>query len=244
MNQELTVISKQEIAPPQAGGITIEQAFRAATSGEIDEKSLAVMQQLLAMDAARLFNAAFVKLQSELPTIVAESVIPNRGKYARFEHVWQKVSGPLRDNGFCVSFSQDNTTFPNKVVCTCDLMHSAGHSKKSSYGVRVGGKADSDTQADCKASTTAKRNALLQCLNIVVSQDVLQDEDGDATLAGDINAFVTQDQADELERRCHETNSNVIDFLKYAGGKTFATIPASKYDTLDSLLAKKERQGR
>ena len=37
--------------------------------------------------AARDFNEAFVRLQAELPTIVAKTIIPNRGKYEKYEDI-------------------------------------------------------------------------------------------------------------------------------------------------------------
>ncbi len=223
-------------------GITIEAAFAAASSKSLDKESLAVMKELLAMDAERKFNAAFVKLQSELPVIVAETVIPNRGKYARFEDVMRQIEKPMSANGFSVSFTQEPKE--NRIHVTCILRHVAGHCERNSYAVRVGGKSDSETQADCKASTTAKRNSLLQALNIVVRQDIFQDEDNDATLGGNPDLFITVDQADELERRCHESNSNIPAFIKFAGATSFATIQASKYDMLDSMLRKKEQAGK
>jgi hypothetical protein len=153
-----------------------------------------------------------------------------------------RVVGPLlTKNGFTVSFSQDFKE--NRIVETCTLSHAAGHSRPNSFAVRAG-KADSDTQADCKASTTAKRNALCNALNIVIRQDVLLNEDNDATIEGDPNAFLSPDQAFEIERRVKETNSIVPAFLRFAGADSFATIPANKYAELDAMLRRKEAQGR
>ncbi len=47
--------------------LSIEQAFQAVTSGNLKSEDVAVMKELLAMDAERKFTAAFVALQSELP---------------------------------------------------------------------------------------------------------------------------------------------------------------------------------
>ncbi len=194
------------------------------------------------MSAEQAFNMAFVKLQSELPTIVAETVIPNRGKYARFEDVMRQIEKPLHANGFTVSFTQEPVE--TRINVTCILRHAAGHAERNTYAVRVSGKADSETQADCKASTTAKRNSLLQALNIVVRQDVFQDEDGDASLEGNRNEKVTEAQAFELERRVSETNSDHAAFLKFAGAQRFTDIPANRYADLDAMLRRKERAGK
>lgn len=245
MNENMQVMPPEgggalEKSMPQ-GGLSIESAFHAIIKGDIDAEKLQVMKDLLAMDAERKFTAAFVALQSEIPVIVATSVIPNRGKYERFEDIMRVIGPLLTRHGFTVSFSQDFKE--NRILETCTLSHAAGHSRNNSFAVRSGGRADSDTQADCKAATTAKRNALCNALNIVIRQDVLNNED-DAGIEGDPTAFVSKDQAEELERRVQETNSNVAQFLAVAKALKFAEIKANRYDELDQLLARKERRGR
>lgn len=223
---------------PPAQQITVAMAFQAVLERNISKENLEVAKQLLAMDAERQFAAAFVALQADLPEIVAESVIPNRGKYARFENVMHQIAPFLKKHGFTVSFSQALEI--GRVISTCHLTHSAGHTRQSSFAVRVSGKADTETQADTKASTTAKRKALQDALNIVIHQDCLNEED-DASLEG---GPITADQSDELQRRVNETNTDVAAFLKYAGAKTFAEISSSKYDILDQQLQRKEKQGK
>jgi hypothetical protein len=227
----------------QPQGITIEQAFNAAATKALDKDSLAVMKELLAMDSERKFNIAFVAMQKEMPTIVATSMIPNRGRYEKFEDIWSRVAPVMTKFGFSASFSQD--ILNDRIVETCHLMHDAGHTRKNSFAVRSGGRADSDTQADCKASTTAKRNAFCNALNIVIRQDCL-DEEHDAKIEGDPNAKVTKEQADELARRVGDLGDEVKmpAFWQYARATKYSDIPASMYDSLDKMLAKKEGNGR
>ena len=229
-----------EIMRPEPGptGLTIEAAFTAASSRALDKESLQVMKELLAMDAERKFNAAFVAMQGELPTIVASSVIPNRGKYERFEDVMRQIQPVLTRHGFTVSF--DQVADDKRIKSLCTLRHIAGHAVTTSFAVRLGGRADSETQADCKASTTAKRNALCHAINIVIRQDCLSEEN-DASLES--SEFVTPQQADELERRCKEvapSPADVARFLKFAGASKFSEIPAAKYAELDRFLRQKE----
>lgn len=215
------------------GGVTTENA------GAL-EKLVDLYERMEARNAEKAFNRAFVQLQNEMPVIVAKTVIPNRGKYERYEDVFNVVAPLLVKHGFTVDFTQsyDQT----RIIETCHLRHVEGFSKSNSFAVRVG-KADTETQADCKAATTAKRNALLNALNIVIRQDCLNSED-DAAMEGDPNAKVTPAQADELERRVQETNSIVPAFLKVAGATTFKDIPANRYDELDAMLRRKEQAGR
>lgn len=235
MNQNTSIAT---IEPP--GALSLQNAFRAVVDGTIKPEHVAVMKDLLAMDAERQFNSAFVALQSELPTIVAKTPIKNRGKYERFEDIMQVVSPLLTKHGFTVSFSQ---SFADKrIIETCTLSHAAGHSRPNSFAVRSG-PADSETQSDCKASTTAKRNALCNALNIVIRQDALNEEN-DAGIEGDPDLKITPEQAFELERRVNETNSNHGAFLRFACAASFREIPANKYVELDAMLRRKEQAGR
>lgn len=241
----LVTAKQQEVARIQPTALDMIQSVieRGVTS-----ENVAALRELVALkrdmdkdQAERDFARAFVALQADLPTIVAKTVIPNRGKYERFEDVMNAIAPAMRTHGFSVSFAQ--TFQDSRIIETCTLFHVGGFSKQNSFAVRVG-RADSETQADCKAATTAKRNALLNALNIVIRQDCLSSEESDATLEGDPNARVTQAQADELERRVHESNSNVHAFLKFCGAGRFEDIPAVKYDELDAMLARKEKGGR
>ena len=227
----------QKIEP--SVGITIAMAFEAAVSKKLDKESLEVLKHLVAMDAERKFNAAFVELQADLPTITASTIIPNRGKYEKFEDIMRVVGPILFRHQFTVSFANDFRD--GRVLETCHLSH-GGHTRSNTFAVRVG-RGDDDTQKDCKAATTAKRLALCNALNIVIKQD-MQTTENDASLEGDPNATITSEQADELERRSQLTNSDIPAFLKYAKVTKFADIPARLYAELDRMLARKERQGR
>jgi len=215
------------------GGVTTENAAAL-------EKLVGLYERMQDRDAEKAFNTAFVNLQAEMPVIVAKSIIPNRGKYQKFEDIMDEIAPLLKKHGFSVSFTMD--TKENRILETCHLRHVSGHSQSNSFAVRTR-KADSDTQADCMAATTAKRNALCNALNIVIRQDCLNEEN-DAGIEGDPNSKISSAQADELERRVKMSDSNVAAFLKFAGAEKFSEIPAFKYDMLDAMLKRKEQQGR
>ncbi len=193
--------------------------------------------KLQANDAEKQFVAAFNALQSEMPVIVASTVIPNRGKYERFEDVMRIVSPLLAKHGFSVSFSMD--FMENRILETCYLKHVGGHSQANSFAVRAGGKADSDTQADCKAATTAKRNALLNCLNIVIRQDVMIDEEHDAAIEG---GPISRDQVQVLNELLKETGSDTAKFLAMAGVEKVEEIRTGNYGVLFRALNMKGRK--
>jgi hypothetical protein len=236
--------SDQQLSLPDSGPDPVMRLIQKVVDGGVSEANVNALDKLLDVyerldekRAERAFNAAFVALQSDLPTIVASSIIPNRGKYERFEDVCKVVNPLLAKHGFSVSFSMDFKE--NRIVETCHLRHVGGHSQSNSFAVRTGGKADSDTQADCKAATTAKRNALLNCLNIVIRQDALLNEDQDASLEG---ATISPDKVAYLREQVAETNSDPVKFLALAGVSKFEDIRTGSYDVLVRALAAKSRR--
>lgn len=238
-----TTMELQHFKPPGAVATTPTpiDILRTVVSGGVTNENVAVIEKMADLcerfekrNAEKAFTAAFVALQSDLPTIVASTVIQNRGKYEKYEDVMKVVGPLLHKHGFTVSFSMDFNE--NRVIVTCHLKHLEGHTEKNSFAVRVGGRADSETQADCKAATTAKRNALLQALNIVIRQDALSSED-DATIIG---GNITQEEADSLRRRVKATGSNEEAFLRFAGAKSYEEIGTARFDECDEMLRKKE----
>lgn len=214
----------------------IEKGVTSESVGAL-EKLCDLYERMQQKDAEKQFASAFVALQSELPVIVASSVIPNRGKYERFEDVMRVVSPLLAKHGFSVAFSMDFKE--NRIVETCHLSHVAGVTKSNSFAVRVGGRADSETQADCKAATTAKRNALLNALNIVIRQDVYQNEDADASLEGDL---INRDQAQILREMVKETGSDEAKFLAFAGAEKYEDIRLARYNEVFGILNRKAKK--
>lgn len=235
--------SSLQLKPMETGPEPLLRLIQKVVDGGVTESNVAALDKLLAVyerlddkRAEREFSAAFVALQQDMPVIVADTVIPNRGKYARFEDVMHVVGPLLVKHGFSVSFSMDFKD--NRIVETCHLSHIGGHSQSNSFAVRSGGKADSDTQADCKAATTAKRNALLNCLNIVIRQDALLDEENDASILG---AFISPEKALYLREMVRETKSDEAGFLKFAQADTYEEIHESSYQRLVNALMKKQR---
>jgi hypothetical protein len=57
---------------------------------------------------------------------------------------------------------------------------------------------------------------------------------------------ITKEQADELARRVGDLGDEVkmTAFWQYARATKYSDIPASMYDSLDKMLAKKEGNGR
>lgn len=227
--------SSLEVAPQQS--LNLQAIADRILTGELTNEKLAMIKDLVAMDAERKFSAAFVALQAEMPNVKATKAIPNndgtvRSKFAPFEEIMEQVAPLLKKHGFTVTFSTDFGE--GRLIKTCTLTHMGGHSRSNKFVVRIGSGPPraSEAQADGAASTYAKRFALCDALNIVI------DVDTDARLEG---ASITPEQADELEQRVAMLNQDHGKFLKWLGATKYSEIAAAKYQMADDFLAKKEK---
>lgn len=242
--REPTELAKAE--PLDIGGLMqqIIASGKANENAAAIEKLLDVHLKIEAKSAERLFNTAFVELQAEIPKVQATKIVPTKNggikfKYAPLEEIENQVRPICRKYGFTYSFTEGPARdgFVTKI---CKLRHIGGHCAENSFSVRIGAGpyGATETQADCAAHSSAKRGALCDALTIRVSQVEEQDPHNEG-------GPVTAQQAEELERRAKETNSNIDKFLQWAGAdmsakNRWATIPANRYDECDRQLRRKE----
>lgn len=220
---------------------TLALIGRIADSG-ITPQTIEVMERMLAMrereeakESAKAFSESLAAFQGEMPELVAKTEIKNRGKYERFEDIMHVVRPLLVKHGFSVAFRQEVSA--DRITAVCKLSHRAGHCVENSFSVRVGNKADTATQADCMASTTSKRNALIQALNIIIRQDCIDDE-GDAR---NIGAFITAEKASELHARCESAGMKIETVLAMCQAESFEKIGEAALPLLENMIRVKEK---
>ncbi len=238
MNQPPAVVSQAQplalVQDPIASGLaSIIAGGVTPANVEALGKLADIYERMQLKEAEKAFNSAFVALQADLPVIVAQTAVKNRGKYERFEDLMTVVGPLLKKHGFSVSFTQGASE--GRVLETCHLRHVAGHSQTNTFGVRTG-PADSETQSDVKASTTAKRCALMNALNLVIRQDALLDE-GDASLQGAPIDFAEQQY---LKEQIEAKGANMAAMLEMAGANSVETIGKNVYPVLIRALAMKK----
>lgn len=206
------------------------------------ERLVALKERMDDKKAEREFAAAFVKLQTDIPVIVARAGVPDKHgnlKYvfAPYESIMEEVRPLLQRHGFTVTFSM---TFAEvRVTQHCTLMHVGGHSRTNKFAVRIGSgpPGSSEAQGDGAAATYAKRFALCSALNITIEKDY--DGRDDASVEG---APISHDKAQYLREQVKETNSNEAAFLQFAGVKTYEEITENSYDRCVRALAAKARR--
>ena len=239
--------------PTETRALSSLAILDAAVRGGVTSENVAVVKEIIAMrreevaaDAKLKFNRAFFDLKNEINGMnfyCDKAATTDTGKvaytYCSEKEIQTKLESVLFKHGFAMMSDQraDN----ERITSIITLLHQDGHEMKSEYSVRAGNtnRLKDATAADTGATTSAWRHLVIKMFGL---KSRIREEDDPRNL-GD-NSKVTPEQADELERRVKDTNSNVAAFLKLAKAYSFKDIPAIQYDTLDALLRTKEHRGR
>jgi hypothetical protein len=208
------------------------------------EKIVGLYERMEEKNAERTFSAALVKLQSDVSNIKAVRPVTINGtvryRFAPYEDLMIEVGPHLAANSFTVSYS--TKIDGDRLTKTLHLRHACGHVEDNDYSTKIsrpianreGNAVVSEAQMESMASTTAKRGALSDCLNLIIEkyeQDDVRNE----------GAEITAEQAVSLEKRVTATLSDKSKFLKFAAAPSFDKIMSSRYQELDQFLAKRER---
>lgn len=237
--------------PVSTKPLTSLDILNAAVSGGVTAENVAVVERIIAMrreevahEAKAKFNRAFFELRQDIAKMdfYADKAAKNNSgvvayTYCSEKELSSKLEPVLFQHGFAMLFGQRDAD--GKTVAIITLIHKDGHEENREYAVRSGNtNAMKDaTAADTGATTSAWRHLVIKMFGI---KSRIQEDADPRNLGGK----VTQAQAEELERRVAETNTNKPTFLKMAGVGTFAEIPTLKYEVLDQLLRIKENQGK
>jgi hypothetical protein len=204
------------------------------------DKLCGLYERMQTRSAEQEFNRAFVELQNSLPPIETTRPVPAKDgtikyKFAPYEEIMRAVKPCLKEHGFTISYNSD--VEGARMVVTCTLTHTGGHSRSNRFGVRVGGgpPGANEMQADGAAKTYAKRGALCDALNIVIDHDTDGNDD-----ARKLGAAISAEDAASLRTRIDRLGADESKFLAFAGVGSFEEIPATKLEALDKILRKKE----
>jgi hypothetical protein len=236
MSGALEVLKPDPAQVPSVGQM-LQLAIDKGVSAKELETLCGLYERMQDREAQHMFAIAFCDMQKELTPVQATKAVPNndgstRYKYAPYADIMKQLQPLLSKHGFSVRFS--SRVDEARIIMFCTLLHVGGHAVTNEFSVRIGKgpPGSSESQADGSAAQYAQRGALCDSLNISVRID----DD-----ARNLGAPITPEQAKELGRRVMDTASDLESFLKYAGAKSFETIPAARYSLLDASLRRKER---
>lgn len=242
---ELETVARRELATRETP--TPGQMMQAIIDKGITPESVAALEKLADLQfrfeerkAEREFAAAFVALQTELPTISGTRPVPARDgtikyRYANFDDIDAVVRPICLKHGFTYAFREGEVK-DGRVTVIMTLQHSGGHFREVPYSVRIGSgpPGSTESQADVSGHSYGQRGALESGLALRVV--------GQRDNAGDKAEPISQEKADELENRVSMLNQDHKAFLRWLGAESYAKIPANKYDMADGFLRGKEQR--
>lgn len=229
----------QAIVPHQPGVVVtpMEMLGRAVSQGadiEILEKLMALQERWEATQARKAFDEAVAEAKAALKPVVKNREGHNKMRYADFSAIAQAVDPVIAPFGLSYRF---RTRQDDRIHVTCILSHRDGHSEETT----LSGPADTTgnknaIQAIGSTLTYLQRYSLVQMLGLAAADD---DDGHAARQAGPIS----DEQVQEINLLLTATKSNTDAFLKWAGVKTVADIPAAKYRDCIALLNAKKARG-
>lgn len=193
------------------------------------ERVFALQERVNATQAEQSLARALADFQNEAPSIKKERKT-NNSAYASLDDIMFAIREPLSKHGLSVSFDTDTTETSLKAVC--HILHSGGarFSREMTVPIDKGMRGANVTQQLGSASSYAKRYALVNALNLVVTD---QDDDGN----GSGSASIEEDQANEIYAMLDQCPNGTKDgFLRFFESERVEDIPARDYNKAVALL--------
>lgn len=234
-----TAITKLPETAPQAvseAAAIFSMIERVASQPDVPvervEQLFKLYTQMDAERARRAYHAAFAKMQPSLPAVERKGKSHN-GKYARFEDIIGTIMPVLAEHGFGLSFRTSEQ--PGKVVVTCLLSHSDGHSESTEYAFPYDGSGSKNAiQAIASAISYGKRYTMNALLGIATRDE---DDDGNAACAGET---ISDEQFKQLAAALSEKRIAPAKFCAVYKIANVGDLPAKRFEEALGRLNKAE----
>lgn len=205
------------------------------------ERLFEMREKMIDRQAHMEFNAALKQAKAQMPAIFRNKKNEQTNShYANLESVSDAMDPIITKNGFALSFGTDNSPLPNHYRVTCTLTHEGGHEKEYFADIPIDSAGMKGTQN--KTLTHAFGSTMSygrRYLKMMIFDVKTTDDDGNA--AG--SAYVTDEQAMEIETLLGHTKANREAFLKWVKADSVETIQAKNYaGAVAKLKAKRDAQ--
>ena len=213
---------------------------------ETVERLWAVHKEFEERAAAKEFNIAFNKMQSQMtPVHKAARNAQTNSMYALIDDIQSMLDPLLTSNGFSHSISTEDSSHADHIRFVLWLRHVGGHVEKHQLDAPIDNLGMKGTpnktrlQGMGSSYSYAKRYLLCNVCGVIVGDDT------DGNLAGHGGAnpeFISLDEQLNLQSYLESTNSDISKFKQYFKIDNIAQLPKSKLKTALDMCAKKERQ--
>lgn len=190
MNQ-IVETNNNQVAVVSESSAVLAVIARAASDPTVDmdklERLLDMQERIMNKQAETEFNSALAAMQAEIPSVAERGAITGKtkdgrdfksGNYATYEDIVDVVRPIMNKFGFAISFSIEQS--PSSIVVIGELVHKAGHSKKTQMSLpHENSGSKNSVQAIGSSTSYGKRYVFCAMLNIATRG---QDDDGYAAV--------------------------------------------------------------
>lgn len=207
---------------------------------ETIDQVLRMQERIMDRNAEAEFAEAMVRVQQNLPQILKTSENKQtNSRYAKHEYIAKIIKPIYTEEGFSITFSEDDSPKEKHIRVVGILRHRAGYKERHHIDVAIddsgikGNVNKTLTHAEGSSQTYGRRR--LTCMMF----DVATGDDNDGNGAkGDP---VTHEQKRTLEQLIRETKTNLAAFLEWGGVDDLAKLPAAKFNDAMAKLNTKKR---
>lgn len=197
------------------------------------ERVFALQERLAANNAEQALARSLADFQKEVPAIKKERK-SNNSQYASLDDIMFSIREPLSKHGLSISFDTETTETSLKAVC--HVIHTGGarFSREMTVPIDKGMRGANVTQQLGSASSYARRYALVNSLNLVITD---QDDDGGGT-----SPTITEDQANEIHQLMEPLDAGRRkSALEWIGAEKVEDIKSSDFTKFTKQLQKATR---
>jgi hypothetical protein len=189
---------------------------------ETIERVVALLEKERSRQAEIEFNEALNRVQSKIKRVAPDlDNTQTRSKYASYAAIDRVIRPIYSDEGFSLSFTEEDCPKPEHVRIVCFVSKGA-YTRQYRKDMPADGKGAkggdvmTKTHAAAAADSYAKRYLVKDIFNIAIGQD---DDDGNLSRPGSGEPFI---EAEEIEKNCGEiSRAKDVAELKFLYGVAF-----------------------
>lgn len=237
VNEKGAVQDQEAISPSHMIQIALQQDLDI----EKLEKLIQLKERFEVAEAIKQYNVSMSDVHRKMPSVAkTEKNNQTSSLYASLSGIINTAKPIYSEEGFAVSFYEEDSKLEGHVRICVDLTHRSGHHKTYHYDMPLDGKGIKGnvnmTAIHAKASSMAYGRRYLMCMVFNIPTG---DDDGNA--AGQKSVECIDDkQLNWTLDMIAKTEANLDGILKYMKVDSLELIPKKDFSNLEVLLKKKK----
>ncbi len=232
----------QNLSPEASVLSTLSTALDKGVDADSLEKILNMQERILDRQADQAFALDMVMTQGSVKAISKNrNNDQTTSKYANLEAVLKAIVPIYTDNGFCLTFSQNDSPHEGHIRVVCDVMHRQGSVKNYFIDLPLDNKGikGSVNKTDMHATGSAFSYGRRYLTAMIFNLNTADDDDGNRAGEPPVEC-ITEHQIANLEALITEVGADKKTFLEFGGVASLSEIFTCNYQkAINALEAKR-----